>query len=411
MWNTVVSPLSVDQQVQVCDEAAKLLADGLKLAEIVDVDILAPRAAVAINTVLTRLRLPAPQEQVSTLAESVMGRVGGLGFFLPLFRREDLCEIAVNPDATLWVLRKTQRDFELQQKDLDPQEVWRGVEALLRPTGRSVNEAVPTVSAKLPRVRSLPGLKGGARLQINHPAIATGEAELPSLNIRLFEPEPVKPETLIRWGMAPENVIRKLIEFVTREARVLTFGGTVSGKTTFTSALCSGIPKTARIVKVEDPEEIWIDHPHVVTLEVRDAVPGTSVEAFSLRNGVDRAMRMSPRWLIVGEVRTGDAAAALFRAQMSDHPGLSTFHAESPGALVERLALIMYIDEKVSIQGAKGLIAQAIDIVCQVGWVEPNKRGLVGVWQVGKSLKDGEVVFTPLYRHGDHDIQEFTGRP
>jgi len=140
------------------------------------------------------------------------------------------------------------------------------------------------------------------------------------VNIRLFEPEPVRPEKLIEWGMAPEKVIGKLIEFVALEARILTFGGTVSGKTTLTSALCSGIPKTARVVKVEDPEEIWIDHPHVITLEAREAIPGTSVMPYTLKNGVDDAMRMSPRWLIVGEVRSGDAAAALFRAQMSDHP-------------------------------------------------------------------------------------------
>ena len=354
MWNAVVAPLTDEQRTLICDEAAKLLADGLTLSAIVDVDTLGPKASGVIQSVLARLRLLASSDQVAELAETVMGRVGGLGFFLPQFTRDDICEIVVNPDGSLWVLKKTERDFERVQDDLDPQGVWRAVEALLRPTGRSVNEAVPTVSAKLPRVKSLPGLQGGARLQINHPAIVTGEHGLPSINIRLFEPSPVKPDTLVRWGMAPECVIRKLIDFVRREARVMTFGGTVSGKTTFTSALCSGIPKSARVVKVEDPEEIWIDHPHVVTLEVRDAVPGTSVDAFSLRNGVDRAMRMSPRWLIVGEVRTGDAAAALFRAQMSDHPGLSTFHAESPEALVERLSLIMYIDEKVSKQARAG---------------------------------------------------------
>ena len=410
MWSSISPSLTAEQQQQIVDEAAKTLSEGLKLAEIVDVDALGPRATSAVGSALARLRMTAPREQQASLAESVMGRVGGLGFFLPLLRRNDICEITVNPDASLWVLRKDKRDFERVRENLDRTEVWRAVEALLRPTGRSVNEAVPSVNAKLPRVDTLPALRGGARLKVLHPTVVTGRYELPSVNIRLFEPEPVRPEKLIEWGMAPEKVIGKLIEFVALEARILTFGGTVSGKTTLTSALCSGIPKTARVIKIEDPEEIWIDHPHVITLEAREAIPGTSVMPYTLKNGVDDAMRMSPRWLIVGEVRSGDAAAALFRAQMSDHPGLSTFHAENPEALVERLALIMFVDEKITASGAKGLFTQAVDLIIQVGWVEPNRRGLVGVWQVQKTLKAGEVQFSPLYRCGDADILEFKGR-
>ncbi len=49
-----------------------------------------------------------------------------------------------------------------------------------------------------------------------------------------------------------------------------------------------------------------------------------------MTDGVNDAMRLAPDRLIVGEVRTGHAALALFRAQMSDHPGLSTFHAKAP---------------------------------------------------------------------------------
>ena len=147
--------------------------------------------------------------------------------------------------------------------------------------------------------------------------------------------------------MAPPAVIEALLEHVARGLRLLVIGGTASGKTTLLSALCHAIPRQARVVKIEDPEEIWLDHPNVVTLEARPAPPGSSVPPYTVKNGVDDAMRMAPKWLIVGEVRHGDAALALFRAQMSDHPGLSTFHAEGPEEAVFRMAVVMWADAQV----------------------------------------------------------------
>jgi pilus assembly protein CpaF len=111
-------------------------------------------------------------------------------------------------------------------------------------------------------------------------------------------------------------------------------------------------------------------------------------------------MRMSPKWLIVGEMRRGDAVAALFRAQMSDHPGLSTFHAEGPEAAISRLNLLLFNDVGVRAEGAKEMFAQAVDLVVQVGW-QGASRSMLGVWEVEKQLKAGNVQFRQLYKPGD----------
>jgi len=158
------------------------------------------------------------------------------------------------------------------------------------------------------------------------------------------------------------------------------------------------------VVKIEDPEEIWLDHPHVVTIEARPALPGSSVPAYTLKNGVDDAMRMSPRWLILGEVRTGDAAMSLFRAQMSDHPGLSTFHAESPEHSVFRMGVIMGADVKVDLDTVKGIFVEAIDLVVQVGWLD-GRRQVLGAWEVERRMQDNQVRFRQLYRPGEAVMQ------
>jgi len=405
--------LSAEEQEAVVQDAAEELASGMTFRQMVDVDMLNQRAIGAVGEALARRRLDVPRDQALSLAEKVVGRVNGLGALLPLLRRDDLSEITITPEGRVFVLKKGAVNFSpVEDMKLDAQECGRMVEALLRPTGRGISEATPTVSAKLPRIESLPGLKGGARVHVLHPAIVPSRAGMYSVNIRLFEPAPVKPEKLVEWQVAPENVIADLLSAVARGVRMLVIGGTASGKTTFLSAMCSAIPKDARVVKIEDPEEIWMDHPHVVTIEARKAPLGsTSVQDYTLRHGVDDAMRMSPKWLIVGEVRTGDAAASLFRAQMSDHPGLSTFHAEGPEAMVARMALIMGVDAKIERMNAKDLIAQGIEVLVQVGIPRSgDRRRLIGVWEIQPELKGGNVMFEPLYACGDSNMKPVNRR-
>jgi pilus assembly protein CpaF len=405
MWTRLAAGISDEQRKQLVEDAAKGL-QHLPLDELRDRNRLALKAQQQINQLITTLGVVVPTEDLNALVQQVVARLGGLGFFHDLLppQRKDLSEIAVTPDGGVWVLKKGAPRFERIEIHPTREEVWRGVEALLAPLGRAVNEATPSVDAKLPRGENF----SGARVKVLHPCIVPGEG-YPSINIRLYEARPVTPEQLIAWGMAPEAVIRGLVEIVGRTARVLIIGGTATGKTTFLSGISAGIPREERVIKIEDPEEIWINHPHVVTIEARPAPPGSSIPSYTVKNGVDDALRMSPRWLIVGEVRTGDAAMSLFRAQMSDHPGLSTFHSEGPEETVFRLAVIMFADLQVQMPAARAIFAQAVDVVMQVGWAE-GKRALLGVWEVGRELKQGEVVFRRLYTHGDAMLLPFTRR-
>ena len=102
-------------------------------------------------------------------------------------------------------------------------------------------------------------------------------------------------------------------------------------------------------------------------------------------------------------MRTGQAALSLFRAQMSDHPGLSTFHAEGPQAAVHRMAVIMLADAGVDMEAAKEIFAQAVDLVVQVGWLE-GKRKVIGVWETASEMKAGNVVFRQVYRAGEMEL-------
>ena len=122
----------------------------------------------------------------------------------------------------------------------------------------------------------------------------------------------------------------------------------------------------------------------------------------------DDALRLAPTHLIVGEVRTGAAALSLFRALMSDHAGLTTFHAEGPDEAVFRLGVILFADAQVKFEAARALFAQAIDLVVHVGWRE-GKRKALGVWEVAGQAGGG-VKFATLWQPGDETLQPVTRR-
>jgi pilus assembly protein CpaF len=398
MWQTIIPPLEPEMRETLVNAASAALKNSA--VDMRNRDAVIPKAIQLIQAELPRVGVQASQDEIQDMAREVAARVGGLGFLEPLLRLDSgFSEIAFNPDGSIWAVKRGEQDFSDLGLRPSEKDTWRAVEALLSDLGRSVSEASPSVDAKLKRTPELPG---GARLKILHPVIVPGAGNYPSVNIRLFQPEPVPPEQIMKWEMAPQWVVNLLVESVHVGLRLVTIGGTASGKTTLLSALANGIPAEARIVKIEDPEEIWLAQPNVVSIEARPAQVGSSVPAYTLANGVDDAMRMSPRWLIVGEMRRGDAINALFRAQMSDHPGLSTFHAEGPESMVKRMTAMLWADAGVQAAPAKELIVEAIDMIVQVGFRptedgQHRRRRILGVWTVEKELKGGNVQFTELY--------------
>ena len=93
---------------------------------------------------------------------------------------------------------------------------------------------------------------------------------------------------------------------------------------------------------------------------------------------------------------------------MSDHAGLTTFHAEGPQHAVHRMSVVMYADAQVPYQAARGMFAEAIDLVVQVGWREGVREGL-GIAEVA-GLERGDVRFRPLWQPGQAEMEATTRR-
>ena len=181
--------------------------------------------------------------------------------------RTDLADLCLNADGRLWYRLKGDEDFLAAPESLDHAQVWRSLEGILMQKGRSPTEGEPSIDSKLSYHLTGPngedyGVRPIARLKVQHPVITAGQG-FPSFSIRFYEADPVTPEQIVKWNVLPAAVMQWLLGEVQDGARLVIAGGTSTGKTTLLSALCTGIPASKRIVKIEDPEEIWLRHTNV----------------------------------------------------------------------------------------------------------------------------------------------------
>lgn len=339
-----------------------------------------------------------PPALLEDLVSEAVARAFGLGWLEPLLDRAargEITEIMMNPDGSLWVIPRGAVFPERVPISVSPEEARIVVDKLLAVVGRRMTEAEPIVSAKIPRSERLPA---GARVHVVAPPIANGD--FPALNIRFYEARPVSYERVVEeWRMLSPEMAADLEDAVRGRLRIMIAGGTGTGKTTFLSFLANRIPPENRILLCEDPAEIFLDRPHVVSLEAR---PPNIEGKYGVSMGdlVTAAMRMTPRWwLVVGEVRRGDAAMWLLRAQMSDHPGLSTIHADSPRAVVDTLGTLLLVDMKVPLQGTKELFIRAVDLVVQIGFDPFGRRRVMEIAEVEPELRGGDVRFRTVWRY------------
>lgn len=350
--------------------------------------------ALVLQSIRGKTSAYSPQD-IDDLVADILRRVTGMGFLDLLLPpvRTDLSEITFYSSGLVQVMKKGAVRWETLDMTVPASEVFRVFSILIGAQSKALNEANPIVYAKLPPTRDNPG---GGRITLVHPVIAGGT--IPSVNLRLFELKPVHPEWIVEKGAMSPEMMEYLGEQVQNGARLLICGETRTGKTTLLSALCNLLPPYWRIVKIEDPAEIWVDRAMVQTFEARLVPPGSETVSVTLADLVTVAMRSSPDYLIVGEVRDGHAAQAMISALMSGTSGCCTLHARSPRHAFERLATLMGMHEHTSERDSYKAIVESVDIIVQIRIFHDIRR-VSSIVQVERELKGGHPWYVPIFNY------------
>ncbi|WP_322513051.1 CpaF/VirB11 family protein [Chloroflexus sp.] len=226
----------------------------------------------------------------------------------------------------------------------------------------------------------------------------------PSLSIRLLPERWATLDDLVQGNVISREASDLLLAALNGGASVLIAGPTGSGKTTLAAALSQAIGARMRLVVIEDGGEL----PRSVNSLHIEA----PAEAGGFSRAVTFALRQKPNYIIVGEVRGGEAMAML-QAAATGHPGLGTIHAATvQGALrnLERMALIGLAHEttgagQAAAQIVRGLITSDVVnlLVVQIGRAPNGKRGVLAIEEVlpqGAQGQSGDPFPTnPLFRY------------
>ncbi|MDN5314492.1 MAG: pilus assembly protein CpaF [Clostridiales bacterium] len=287
------------------------------------------------------------------LADQIFADMRGLDILQDLFNDHKITEIMVNGPSQIFI----EKEGSISKVDLsfeNDDHLRNFIARCFGSANRLISEHVPIAGMKL---------ADGSRLQaVLSPAAVNG----PYISIRRFtgiKPELSQLEAAGFLSHKTKIVLQKAVE---SKKNIFISGGTGSGKTTFLNALSDCIPKTERIITIEDEAELDLQGiSDLVRLQARLPAPDGSGE-ITLSDLIRLSLRMRPDRIIVGEVR-GREAYDMIQAMHTGHPGsMSTGHGNSAADMLERLSLMLIMNSSIPWEACRMLVAQAVDLVVQL---------------------------------------------
>ncbi|KVL29047.1 pilus assembly protein CpaF [Burkholderia territorii] len=333
--------------------------------------------AALITRILDEERLPANDIERRQLVIDVYDEMFGFGPLEALLRDPGISDILVNTYRQVYV----ERAGQLELTDVtfyDDAHLMKVIEKIVSRVGRRIDESTPMVDARLP---------DGSRVNAIIPPSAI---DGPLMSIRRFAVNPLKMDDLVNFQSLTPPMAELLDALARAKVNVLVSGGTGSGKTTLLNILSGFIPRSERIVTIEDAAELQLQQPHVLRLETRPPnIEGKG--EITQRTLVRNALRMRPDRIILGEVR-GAEALDMLNAMNTGHEGsLATIHANTPRDALTRL------ENMISVGGLtlppktmRQQIASAISVVVQATRLTDGKRKIVSIQEL--TGMEGDII-------------------
>ncbi|MAF78104.1 MAG: pilus assembly protein [Halobacteriovoraceae bacterium] len=259
--------------------------------------------------------------------------------------------------------------------------------AIAQSVGRVIDADNPRLDARLP---------DGSRIHVVLPPMAKNGT---TVAIRKFSKEKLTLNDLIDFGSLSKTAARFLDICIYLGKNIIVSGGTGSGKTTMLNVLGSRIPKTQRLLIIEDAAELQVKAEHVVNFETRKADPTRGVEEVTIRELVISAMRLRPDRIIVGEVR-GEEALDLIQVMNTGHDGsMGTVHANNPIDACTRLeTLCLMGDTKIPPDAVRKMVASAMQVIVQCSRYHDGGRRTSHISEIKGLDANGNYISRDIFR-------------
>lgn len=310
----------------------------------------------------------------------------GYGPIQPLIDDPTVTEVLVNRHDDIWVERHGRLEPVPEVRFNSDRAVRDLAERIAQPLRRQIDESHPVLDARL---------KDGSRVcaSLSPPALH-GTV----IAIRKFSQAMLDLEGLVGAGTLRREEIAFLDRAVRARANLLVVGGTSTGKTTLLNALSGLIPRSERIITIEDAAELQFQQPHVVRFETRQG-NAEGRGNISIRELVRTSLRLRPDRIVVGEVR-GAEALDMVQANNTGHDGgFSTLHANSARDGLSRLeTMVLMADSGLPLAAVRQQVAAAFDLILACVRLRGGARRVAEVAEV-EGVEGGEYRVQPLFRY------------
>lgn len=216
------------------------------------------------------------------------------------------------------------------------------------------------------------------------------------LTMRKHSENPIQLKQMVDRGLMTQEIADMLGMFIEGETNLIYAGITGSGKTTTIRALLDYyISKlNRRILVLEDTQELFLKNPHTVDLATFHA--DDPKLAIGLRELNISALRMKPKYIIVGEVRGAEAESAV-EGMETGHSTIFTMHGGNVWNVVNRL-VTKYLMQMPSlgIDVVERIIGSAVNFVCIQDDVPGVGRRLTSCYQISYDFKEKHVKAEPI---------------
>jgi flagellar protein FlaI len=326
----VIEPTLVEEERKQLDEIKHLLMEevDVSLKELETRNRATEYLKRKVQEIIKAYHLKAARKAEDKFSYYIVRDFVGYGKIDPLMKDhliEDISADGVNIPLYVW-----HRFYESLPTNItfeNENELNSFIVRLAYAAGKDISIASPMLDASLP---------DGSRVQLTYGSEVTRRG--PTFTIRRFRVDPLTISDLIAFNTLSSDMAAYFWYIIEKRASAMVAGGVASGKTTMLNCLSMFIKPELKIVSVEDTAELNLPHENWIPSVVR-LVFGSREEGLRSINLFDllrTAVRQRPDYIIVGEIR-GKEAYTLFQAMATGHLGMSTIHAESVNALINRL--------------------------------------------------------------------------